>query len=163
MKNHKWMYFAGGTLVLAGLIAATVLDIPSAARAQHGPEPTAEISDRLGRARADAVDRRQARLKSGLQRLRGQVELFRLYNDRFPGIDSDGRFGRRRFAEDLASPSCGGPYLLDVPANPFVAPDRARTISAGAGPAPKDGTTGWHVDTLTLRIEANDAQSPAEQ
>ncbi len=160
MKNHKWMYFAAGTLVLAGLVTATVLDIPSAARAQRRTEPSSEVSDRIRRVQPTGLDRRLARLTSGLETLRVQVELFELYNDRFPGVGSDGRFNPGRFGRDLASPGLGGPYLLEVPANPFVAPEAAQSISAAAGPAPKDGMTGWHIDTLTRRIEANDTQSP---
>ena len=113
-----------------------------------------------------------ARLNSDLQTLRSQIEIYTIqHGDTFPGMDKDGTFNavvfgrqmcRRTNAQGRTYVGRGnkedysyGPYLRRLPVNPFVPGPRAGSVSGGAGPAPRDGGSGWYFDTATQTFAAN--------
>jgi hypothetical protein len=115
-------------------------------------------------------DWRESALHSDLQTLRSQLELYKIqHRDNYPGV-RDGRFDGRLFAEQLLHRTNAegqvsrktrggdfpyGPYLQNIPANPFVPESVASEIRGGAGPCPGDRTSGWWFDTGTGRLDAN--------
>ncbi len=116
----------------------------------------------------------QAALRSDLQTLRSQIELYKIQHiDRVPGMRDDGSFDGTLFVQQMtrrtdadgtpggSSDQTGpfdatlGPYLSQMPANRFVDPAVGTRVAGGPGPAPGDGSTGWWVDTSMGTIFAN--------
>ena len=117
-------------------------------------------------------DARESALRSDLQTLRSQIELYKIQHlDRYPSQDEGevvGDMDAAEFVTDLTGKTnqAGttdvgdgaldyGAYLQSFPGNPFADGDNAVTVGAGA-PA-GDGSTGWHFNTTTGKISPNDA------
>ncbi|NLF31642.1 MAG: hypothetical protein GX591_12235 [Planctomycetes bacterium] len=132
---------------------------PSASTGQVRRRP-ARVSD----------EAREAVLKSDLQLVRSQIELYRAQHvDLPPGRQADGSIDAADFERDLLGPTdrdgravarggrALGPYLQRMPVNPFVDASVCRTVKVGPLPCPGDGTSGWYYETGTGRFSANDA------
>ena len=117
-------------------------------------------------------DARESALRSDLQTLRSQIELYKIQHlDRFPSQDEGEAVGvmdAAEFVTDLTvkTNQAGttvvadgaldyGAYLQSVPGNPFV--DGDNTVTIGAGAPLGDGATGWHFNTTTGKVSPNDA------
>jgi len=112
-------------------------------------------------------DAREAALKSDLQTIRSQIELYRIqHHDRHPGLDENGKLDMSNFTRRLTSktdPSGAlnsngqmGPYLQRFPKNPFWGgngPDQVTWDGAKSGTSV---TGGWYFNTTTGKFHAND-------
>lgn len=114
----------------------------------------------------------QEQLDVGLQILNNQFQLYAVqHEDRLPGLNEKGEFDGRLLADQLtrwtdnkgivggdgrSSSHPFGPYLKEMPANPFVADSsKAIAFKGGAGAAPRDGSSGWWLDTKDKMISPN--------
>jgi len=114
-------------------------------------------------------------LKSDLQTLRSQIELYKMQHlDMSPGVRAGQPFSGELLVRQLthATSAAGevepsrrstekcpyGPYLKSFPRNPFVKGPQAVTVTGGAGPASGDGKTGWYFDVSKGFLYANDPE-----
>ena len=88
------------------------------------------------------------KLKSDLQTLRSQVQLFRVNSPTSSFPDTS---GTAAFEADMVPT-----YLHALPTNPF---NQLNTISEGAVACPGDNSTGWYMNTATGLISPNDSGS----
>jgi general secretion pathway protein G len=103
-------------------------------------------------------------LRSDLQMMRSQIELYKVqHNDDLP---SDSALGLAealkqttdQYGDAIAAGVDGavGPYMQDIPTNPFVDGVSASTFTqAAGGVCPADGLTGWWYDTTDGEVRAN--------
>ncbi len=97
-------------------------------------------------------------LVSNMQTLRSQFELYKVqHNDTYPwddgsgGIDTAANIEARLIAKTDADGAAGGtlgPYMQEVPGNPWCSND---PVVFGAAAA-NDGSVDWEVDTTTGAI-----------
>ena len=114
-------------------------------------------------------DARESSLTSNLQTLRSQLELYKVqHNDDFPGAatsswedcmtgktDSNGDTE----ADGAAAADCVfGPYLQQIPTNPFNGSSAVRVDGAAAGA----DTDGWRFDATSGAIQADDDGSNSD-
>lgn len=105
-------------------------------------------------------------LCSDLQTVRSQIELYKVqHNDNVPEPEAGGATWTQMtqytdVAGDAQATKDGthkyGPYLPQIPTNPF---NQLATIAIEAGAAvacPADNTTGWWFNTTTGQFRAND-------
>ena len=113
-------------------------------------------------------DARASALKSDLQTMRSQLELYKVqhlenYPNDFAAVGVDPvKFVAQlegKTAQDGTAGGNLGPYLQKFPTNPFVT--NGNTLKIGAGDCPGDGTSGWWFDTNTGKISPNDAANKA--
>ncbi len=116
-------------------------------------------------------DARESALRSDLQTVRAQIELYRVQHGMYPGFTraADGTlsaFVPADFVSQLigttdqdgdTDESDLGPYLQQFPSNGFVANAAAsRTVESGD----PDGTgSGWSFNTTTAKFRANDSDT----
>ncbi len=122
-------------------------------------------------------DAAESALASDLQTFRSQLELYKVqHNDNYPGLKSDGSFDGDLFVRQMVSktntagqvmPADGnsedypyGPYLCDIPKNPFVQGWTSHQVTGGPADCPGDGKSGWYFKTINggERFYANDPQ-----
>jgi general secretion pathway protein G len=135
-----------------------------------------------------STDARESSLKSDLQTIRAQLDVYRVqHGERYPqaivgndstlviaqltsSTDSGGNTQPKTSSKHLTPVDDGvltpinaytlGPYLKQFPANPFVSGSAASSIEFGTqDPAPGDGTTGWYLNTQTGKFSCNDSQA----
>lgn len=114
-----------------------------------------------------STEAKEANLKSTLQSVRSQIELFKIHhNDRLPG-----QIGEASFEECLtgytdvdgnivAAGDSGafGPYLQSMPKNPWVTGATGGDVAeVETTPTAGDDSTGWYFNTKTGRFGANDS------
>ncbi|MGC9455173.1 MAG: type II secretion system protein [Phycisphaerae bacterium] len=114
-------------------------------------------------------DARASALKSDLQTLRSQLELYKVQHlDHYPDeyydsssgswtADTDNFVSRLTSTTDLYGDTSGsdyGPYLQQFPTNPFASAN-ADDVEFGTGAPNGDGDTGWYFNTDTGQIFAN--------
>ena len=133
-------------------------------------------------------DARESSLRSDLQTIRSQLEVYKAqHGERYPqtivgsnsamviaqltsATDASGATQPQTGARHLTPVGDGvpapinaytlGPYLKQFPANPFVNGSVASTIEFGTrDPAPGDGTTGWYLNTKTGKFSCNDSHA----
>ncbi len=164
MKNRKWIIFAAGTVVVAALLGSMVLYVPNAARAERQDPPDETTVDQVLE-ELNAVDQETmelSRLRADLQIMRTQILLFEFQNERMPGFAADGSFRFERFEAEMLGTEYHGPYLEQIPANPFVEGPASGRVKAGPASAPRDGSSGWWFDTRRMTLRPNDSRSPAD-
>lgn len=113
-------------------------------------------------------DARESQLKSDLQTLRSQLELYKVQHlDSYPAT-GDGDTGAVMVAQltqktnvegeygAAAAPAPTlGPYVIQFPTNPFAIANGS-TVDVGAAQV-ADGDPGWYFDPSTGEFRANDA------
>lgn len=107
-----------------------------------------------------ATDAKLSALQSNLQIVRGQLQLYKIqHNDTWP---AQATFGTQMTSNSDATGATGtgasyiyGPYLQQVPANPY---NNMSTIGATSAAV---GTTGWIYDATTGSFKANDSTAHA--
>jgi len=178
--------FVAGGAVMFGVVVAvrSLMPIPKAqARSvdetRAARKPVAErdaTTPRVSVAPSKAA--KAAMLKSDIQTMRSQLELFKVqHEDRCPGSDPNGKFDPQLFILQMtgrtnakgnvfkSGAAAGdypmGPYLCKFPENPFVEGPAADKIAGGTAPAPGDGATGWYFQTGTGKFSANDPEHKA--
>ena len=98
---------------------------------------------------------RENSLRADLQTMRSQIELYKVqHNDNLPGAGGATFVQAMTGQTDIAG-AVGtdfGPYVLQIPANPFnnLATVREEGAAAGAG------TEGWRFGTTSGLFEADD-------
>lgn len=110
-------------------------------------------------------DARDSALRSDLQTLRSQLELYSVQHlDKYPSaIAGVGLNGEKFVAQllfktnsDGAMGGDFGPYAIKLPTNPFVPAAVGSKVKIGKTPCPGDGSTGWYFDISTNKFSAND-------
>ena len=105
---------------------------------------------------------RVSSLQSSLQTMRSQISLYKIqHNDVAPVAATfvaqmttfSTIAGATQATKDVPTGYIYGPYLQEVPTNPF---NNLSTIAEGAGASPGSNATGWWIDTNTSTIYAND-------
>ena len=100
-------------------------------------------------------------LMSDLQTIRSQIELYKVqHNDVVPAPEAAGTWDRMTQYTDIAGAAQAakdathiyGPYLQQIPANPFNDLRTIRTDGAVAGA----NTHGWRFDATTGAFQADD-------
>jgi general secretion pathway protein G len=96
-----------------------------------------------------STEAKENSLKADLQTLRSQIELYKIqHTDVLPGGGDP-----NQFVTDMTTASGGyGPYLQQMPANPFNSNSREILINALATAV--DTTVGWHLNTATGQVHA---------
>ena len=184
MNRKTTLWFVGAFVcgMLCLLAAAWALPRPRAAEATPvNPGLEAALSRLVERLDAltgedechPVTEERESVLISDLQTVRAQIELYKVQHlEDPPGYRTPGDFDAGLFVDHLLSrtdaagavdrkggdPSVYplGPYMCKLPTNPFLSGLAADRVSAGPGPPPGDGKTGWHVNTTTGRFSADD-------
>ena len=107
-------------------------------------------------------DARESALASDLQTLRSQIELYKVQHlEALPG-DGTASFllaltGRTDVDGAVDAAGVYGPYLQKFPTNPFTNTDTVEIEAGSAGVGGSvSGGTGWHFDTTTGQIHADD-------
>lgn len=114
--------------------------------------------------------RRKRVLAADLAYLHLRLAAYRIQHSEVPGLTSGGLFDGELFIAQLTKPTdyngvvrtgadsgkarCG-PYLRALPANVFVDGPNAAEVTGGPGPAPFDGSSGWHFNTRTGMLYPN--------
>ncbi len=99
-------------------------------------------------------DARESALRSDLQTVRSQLELYKVQHIGSYPADAT-------FVADLLTKDAGGygPYLQSFPTNPF---NSMTTVTVEAGTAALgDNSTGWHFNKTTGRFAASDSAAHA--
>jgi general secretion pathway protein G len=114
-----------------------------------------------------STEAKMSRLCTDLQTMRSQIELYKVqHNDNLPGVQATGHQTDVTFQEALTGytniagmeqtgPGANvyGPYVQQVPENPF---NELTTIRIG-GAAAGANTEGWRFDTTTGAFQADDS------
>ena len=119
-----------------------------------------------------STEAKEASLKSTLQTVRSQIELYKVHhNDALPGTvdgvsfedamtgftDQDGAVVARGAAGAF------GPYLQSMPKNPWVTGDASSVVTiVDADPEAGDDSSGWFFNTTTGRFGANDSKTTSD-
>lgn len=113
-----------------------------------------------------ATESKQSSLVSDLQTIRSQIELYKVqHNDNLPGTDSSGDFVTAMTTKtDQYGAAAGtfGPYMREIPRNPFVDGVASNTVTTGATAITVGtGTSGWYFVTSGTdagKFQANDTE-----
>ena len=96
-------------------------------------------------------DANLASLTTNLQTIRGQLELYKMqHNSTYPTLAG---FTAQMTAGTKADGTAGtdfGPYLMNIPVNPFSNVNTLTTEDAGSG-------NGWYYNQTTGEFRANDS------
>ncbi len=106
---------------------------------------------------------RESSLRSDLQTMRGQIELYDIqHNDSLPGADSGTTFVEAMTGTtNVAGEKSGtdfGPYVLAIPTNPFNNDSDVREESSSTAGA---NTDGWTFNTVSGAFQADDNSTHA--
>ncbi|MCY2925112.1 MAG: prepilin-type N-terminal cleavage/methylation domain-containing protein [Planctomycetota bacterium] len=115
-----------------------------------------------------ATEAREAAITADLQSIQRQIDRYKVdHKGRGPhlgptGIQEPANFvarltGRTDTSGALVSTGTHGPYLPEMPDNPFIANSKlAGLVKVGKGArSPRDGTTGWFFEGITQKIMPN--------
>ena len=118
---------------------------------------------------------RESTLVSNLHTLRSQIGLYKVqHDDILPGDTSgDGApdnaanfeadlVGQTDVNGDVIGALDFGPYMQNIPENPFITVDATPMFAIGAGAAPGDNSSHWYVDSVTGNIWANDSEANSD-
>ena len=180
MNRKALPWFMGGFVCGTVCLAVAVWALPRPRAAEATPaDPTLETAvlnlvERLDALTAEvevspSSDARESALGFDLQAVRAQIAFYKIQHlESAPGFRG-GDFDASLFVDQLLSRTDGtgatgvnpsvyplGPYMCKLPTNPFLSGLAADRVSAGPGPPPGDGKTGWHVNTTTGRFSADD-------
>ncbi|MBN2589002.1 MAG: type II secretion system protein [Sedimentisphaerales bacterium] len=106
---------------------------------------------------------RDSALKTDLQKVRTQVEVYRSqHDDQLPAFSSEASadFERRMTTQTDRNGSAGsdyGPYLNKIPKNPYNDKNTVRIDGAAAGA----NTDGWRLDSYSGIFQADDSTENA--
>jgi general secretion pathway protein G len=176
-------FVCGGAALLVGLtVAPGSLPRRADAASSEAPRVNSPSAESIAAAVVREVEKRttsggaarENSLRSDIQTVQSQIELYRVqHEDKYPGMDDQGRFDGALLAAQLTSRTSGkgavysgggelraypfGPYLAKMPANPFLSDPVASKVSGGRGKCPQDGRSGWWFDTDSRRFTANHA------
>ena len=101
------------------------------------------------------IEAEESALLSNLQVVRSQIELYKIqHNDNLPGTDLSGDFVTamtsmtNKYGEvgDTAEHKYG-PYLEEIPENPFSGLDDPTTVQEGDGTGVGDDSHAWYFNT----------------
>jgi general secretion pathway protein G len=92
-----------------------------------------------------STNAKDSSLKTNLQIVRGQVELYKLQQSAYPTLAG--------FANEMTVKANGyGPYLQSIPNNPYWTGDAGKANSVGNGSA---GTSAWYYNETTGEFREN--------
>lgn len=115
------------------------------------------------------AEAREATIASNLQSVQMQIDRYTVdHTGRGPQLDSSGAIDADNFAGRLTQRTdihglldangTLGPYMPEMPANPFAAEAKlASLVKVGQGIAPRDETSGWFFDAVSRKISPNSA------
>ena len=101
----------------------------------------------------------ESRMNTDLQTLRSQIELYKIqHNGLTPVTTSNATFSAcltsRTDIDGTINPAGDyGPYMQEIPTNPY---NESSTIRFDGADAPTDGNDGWRYDTVNGFVEADD-------
>ena len=103
-------------------------------------------------------DARESALASDVQMARGQIELYKVQHNAYPGAGTasfvDALISKTDIDGALDAAGAYGPYMQAFPTNPFT--DLA-TVEVEAGSVNLGGgDTGWHFDSTAGKFRADD-------
>lgn len=102
-------------------------------------------------------DAMNSSVEFNLHTMQTQIEMYRFqHNGNYPTVD---KIVAQLTAQTNISGDAGtdfGPYMQEIPANPF---NNSNTVVAGTGAAVVAGDAGWQYDEATGRIFANNAEA----
>lgn len=115
-----------------------------------------------------ATEAREATLISDLRMIQRQIDRYKVdHKGRSPHFASTGMQDYANFAARLtgktditgalAATGTYGPYLPELPDNPFISNSKlASLVKVGKGAvSPRDGTTGWFFEAISQKIMPN--------
>jgi len=111
-----------------------------------------------------STEAKTSALKSDLQMLRSQIELYKIqHNDDLPSDSAVGLvLALTEYTDQYGNASTQGavgalgPYMRKIPANQFVTGVTTDGFTqAAGGVCPADGLTGWWYDTTNGDVRAN--------
>ncbi len=108
-------------------------------------------------------EKRVSQLADRLQRVRACIAVYQAEHDgQMPGLTADGQVSAEAFVADLTSrdQQGRGPYLKEIPLNPFADSDTANEVTVVSDPdARPDGRecTGWWFNAATGHFTACDS------
>ena len=100
-----------------------------------------------------STEAREASLASNLQTMRSQIELYKIqHSDAWPAVDT-----LANFTTDMCTQGADGfgPYLQQVPLNPF-ATSPAVTLTSAAGDGTPAAASHWYINTTDDTLHALD-------
>ena len=112
-----------------------------------------------------ATQANESRLKSDLQMLRSQIQLYKVqHSDALPGSDSSGDFVTAMTSytdvqgavQAAPAPGLYGKYMEALPTNPF---NGLNTVTEGATDSGAAGDTGWFFNTTTGQVRPDDTKT----
>lgn len=105
---------------------------------------------------------KESSLASSLQTIRSQIELYKIqHNDNLPGEDSSSDFVNAMTTstdQDGSSGSKYGPYLQQMPVNPFNDLSSVRTVTSN--PNTGGNSDGWWFNTNSGDFGPDDTADP---
>jgi general secretion pathway protein G len=112
-----------------------------------------------------STEARENRLKADLQTVRSQIELYKIQhlNDALPGAGTATLVQALTGQTDAAGAAGTdfGPYLQQIPTNPFSATEAIGITIREDGAAAGAGTEGWRFNTTTGDFRADDSAAHA--
>ena len=111
-----------------------------------------------------SLEARESSLKSNLQAMRGQIELYKIQHlENLPGAHADYDFEGALINDTeldgsiWAAGPAYGPYMRKVPVNPFSTADPATNLVRTDGAVAGADTDHWRFDSTTGEFSADDA------
>ena len=110
-----------------------------------------------------SLEAQTSALNNNLRKVRGQIELYKFHHtDQLPASagDSSDDFARRMISQTDNNGGVGtdyGPYLNQIPVNPFNGRNTVRIDDAAAGA----NTDGWRFNTTSGIFQADDSAENA--
>jgi len=101
-----------------------------------------------------STEAKESRLLGNLQAVRSQIELYKIqHNDNLPGMDLSGDFvtAMTSMTDRYGEVGTGaahkyGPYLKEIPENPFSSLDAPTTVQEGDGTGVGDDSHAWYFN-----------------
>ncbi len=111
----------------------------------------------------DASDEaRESALKTDLRAIRTQIELYRTeHRGRYPSMELFVKQMTSKTYEDGTFGGVFGPYLPEIPPNPYTDDTTVRCTDGSDAGEIGDGSSGWHYNATTGRFRANDSPEHA--
>lgn len=102
-----------------------------------------------------SIEAKESALLSSLQLVRSQIELYKIqHDDNLPGTDLSGDFvvamtSRTKRDGEVGTSAAHkyGPYLKEIPENPFSDLDDPTTVQEGDGTGVGDDSHSWYFNT----------------
>lgn len=111
----------------------------------------------------DASDEaRESALKTDLRAIRTQIELYRTeHRGTYPSMELFVKQMTSKTHEDGTFGGVLGPYLPEIPPNPYNGDTTVKCGLEDDASELGDGVTGWHYNAATGRFRANDTPEHA--